>query len=85
MTVTRSDGSEDIRLVSVDNAHRSQIERVLDSALTELAASTGSPQRAHQALLALLGERLLPSQTDADDLADDRTLFDEGLRSIRYG
>ncbi|MDE0701950.1 MAG: hypothetical protein OXH61_14650 [Acidimicrobiaceae bacterium] len=85
VTVTRSDGSEDIRLVSVDNAHRPQIERVLDSALTELATSTGSPQRAHQALLALLGERLLPSQTDADDLEDDRTRFDEGFRSIRYG
>lgn len=85
VTVTRSDGSEDIRLVSVDRAHRPEIERVLDSALTELTASTGSSQRAHQALLALLGERLLPDQTDADELEDDRVRFDEGLRRIRYG
>ena len=54
VTVTRSDGSEDIRLVSVDSAHRSQIERVLDRALNEIGDATGSAQRAHQALLALL-------------------------------
>ncbi len=85
VTVTRSDGSEDIRLVSVDSTNRSQIERVLDSALTELATATGSPQRAHQALLAVLGERLLPIQTATDELSDDRVRFDEDLRSIRYG
>ena len=66
MTLTRADGSEDIRLVSVDSAHRSQVERVLDRALNEIGDSTGSAQRAHQALLALLAERLLP-----DPILDD--------------
>ena len=63
VTVTRSDGSEDIRLVSVDSAHRSQIERVLDRTLDEIGDATGSAQRAHHALLALLGERLLPASS----------------------
>ena len=63
VVLTRADGSEDIRLVSVDSIHRSQVESVLNDALNELAGVTGSSQRAHHALLALLGERLLPAST----------------------
>jgi len=63
ITVTRADGSEHARLVGVDDGHRSHLERALDGLLDEMAGLTGSPQRAGHALLALLGERLLPSRT----------------------
>ena len=63
VTITRPDGSEHIRLVAVDNAQREDLDMSLDRVLEELENLTGSRQRASQALLALLSERLLPDQT----------------------
>lgn len=60
VTITRPNGREHIRLVSVDQAHRDRLSDALDRVVEELATVTGSAQRSNQALLALLSERLLP-------------------------
>ena len=59
---TRPDGGEDARLVGFDRSLRPRLEAVLESAVSELADLTGSPQRAHESLLALMGEKLLPAR-----------------------
>ena len=61
LTVTCADGTEYVRLVGVDRDQRDAYEGVLDDALARLINLTGSPARAQQGLLALLGERLLPA------------------------
>ena len=61
LTVTRADGTEYVRLVGVDQDQRDACEGALDAALVRLTDLTGSPARAQQTLLALLGERLLPA------------------------
>ena len=61
LTVTRADGTEYVRLVGVDQNQRDACEGALDDALARLTDLTGSPARAQQTLLALLGERLLPA------------------------
>ena len=61
LTVTRADGTEYIRLVGVDQDQRDACEGALDATLARLTDLTGSPARAQQTLLALLGERLLPA------------------------
>ena len=61
VTVTRSDGSEYIRMVGIDARKRPDLESALDGVLADLAPIAGSAQRAEQSLLALLGERLLPT------------------------
>ena len=61
LTVTRADGTEYVRLVGVDQDQRDACEGALDAALARLTDLTGSPARAQQTLLALLGERLLPA------------------------
>ena len=66
VTFTRPDGREDVRLVSVDHAERDQLDLALDGFIQQLTEVTGSPQRTQHALLALLGERLLPSPGAAD-------------------
>ncbi len=58
--VTRSDGREHDRLVALDDADRPLTERTLDDALAGLESALGSKERAEKALLACLGERLLP-------------------------
>ena len=69
VTVTSADGNEHARLVGVDQALRPEAERALKNVLQELTKITGSPLRAHHALLALLGERLLPdTATPAEEL-----------------
>ena len=78
---TRPDGSEHIRLVGVDCHERDDAAKALDSALEELVKRIGSPHRAQQALLAILGERLLPEQTCAQP--EDR--IDSGTKRIRNG
>lgn len=60
---TRPDGGEDARLVGFDRSLRPRLEAVLASAVEELADHTGSPQQAHESLLALMGEKLLPAQS----------------------
>ncbi len=61
LTVTRADGTEYVRLVGVDQNQRDACEGALDATLARLTDLTGSPARAQQTLLALLGERLLPA------------------------
>ena len=68
VTVTRSDGSEYIRMVGIDTQKRPDLEGALDRVLADLAPVTGSAQRAEQSLLALLSERLLPAADGAGDL-----------------
>ena len=67
VTLTRSDGSEHVRLVGIDENERPEAERALDAALADLTAVTGSPQHANKVLLALLGERLLPEEAEGAD------------------
>ncbi len=69
-TVTRSDGAEQPLLVSMDRESRREATRAFDDALAKLAAITGSQQRAQHTLLTLLGERLLPSSSSHDDVAN---------------
>jgi len=64
MTITRSDGSEHVRLLAVDHEQRAQVDQAIDEAVEDVARLVGSPQRAHQALLARLGERLMPPRHD---------------------
>jgi hypothetical protein len=68
VTLTRSDGSEDVRLVGIDEHERPEAGQALDAALAELTKITGSPHRAHNVLLAALGERLLPQQGEHEEL-----------------
>ncbi len=56
---TRQDGSEHVRLLELDDRQRRQADEVFDRTLRELEPLVGSTQRAHAALLALIGERLL--------------------------
>ncbi len=63
--LTRPDGSEHVRWVGVDGNERSEAENALDAAVERLTEVTGSSQRAHRVLLALLGERLLPVPPEA--------------------
>jgi len=69
VTITRSDGSEHVDLVGIDQLQRDRIDRALDGVLKELQEIVGSQRRARKALLALLGEQLLSEQTDSDDEA----------------
>ena len=66
VTLTRSDGSEHVRLVGIDENERSEAETALDAAVGDLTELTGSRHRAHKVLLALLGERLLPERAESD-------------------
>ena len=67
VTFTSPDGREDFRLVSVDHRDRRYFESALDDLIAKLTAVRGSPQRTQHSLLALLGERLLPSKAQRDD------------------
>ena len=70
VTVTRSDGIDQPLLVGVDEHLRLEAEHALDGVLTAFSELTGSRRRAHNALLALLSERLL------DDLGADNAASD---------
>lgn len=56
--VTRPDGHEHVGLVSIDQNERQTADDALDSLLNKLTEVFGSQIRAHNAVLALLGERL---------------------------
>ena len=75
LTVTRSDGMEHHRLVDVDQNQRPLIDEELDRTIDRLVRIIGSPNRANNALLAVLGERLLDTQSDVminDNLSMER-------------
>lgn len=67
VTITRSDGNEHSRLVSIDKNQRQDVDRALDHVLGELAVTVGSQHQAHKTLLALLGERLLEERVGSND------------------
>lgn len=71
VTITRSDGSEFIRLVAVDHEHRPALEFALDGILDDLSEITGSNGQGRQSLLALLSERLLSDLDGANDISID--------------
>ena len=83
VTVTRSDGSEHVRLVAVDHKQRDDLDQALNGVLDEIANLTGSTQRAQLSLLALLGERLLPDRKDAD--GDREVQFNRGQQRTHHG
>ena len=60
VTITRPDGREHDRLVAVDETDRPLAEKVLEDTLARLESDLGSHEQAEKALLACLGERLLP-------------------------
>ncbi len=76
VSLTRSDGREENRLVSLDPVLRSAAE----DALRRLTREAGSPLRARHALLALIGEQLLAG-TEADEVVD----FDAVVRRASHG
>ena len=67
VTVTTPEGAEGHRLVDLAAADRPVAEQVLAAAIAELEARLGSPHKARSALLALLGEHLLPVVTPMSD------------------
>ena len=81
VTITRSDGSEHVGLVGIDERQRHKADKVLDDALDELQGIIGSPHRARKALLALLGERLLSESADSGGEAK----FDFLSKRARHG
>ena len=82
VSVTRPDGREVVRLVGVDQHHRPAVEGVADNALRELSPTVGSPQRALNALIAILGERLLP---DSDAYGEISSVSDSLDQQVGYG
>ena len=86
VTVTRPDGTEHIRLVDIDGSQRRQVDAALEKVLDELGEVIGSPNRARNALLALLGERLLAEQSDVEQPdTEENVPIDFTERRIRHG
>ena len=78
VTFTRPDGAEHVRLVDLDEDKRRSADAVFNRHLGELAEIVGSSQGAHAALLAIIGERLLP---DPSDRPSDAGRFHKGERA----
>ena len=64
VTFTRPDGAEHLGVVTVRDAERSEASRALDAALDALAEVAGSKRRGTEALLAVLGERLIGAEAE---------------------
>ena len=84
VTVTRSDGTEHVGLVGIDQHRRRQVDEALDRTLDELGQIIGSPHRAHNALLACLGERLISVQHDMDE-SEGTLPVDFTIRRLQHG
>ncbi len=67
ITVTSADGREEHRLAALDERDRPAAQTALHSAVDSLTGSLGSETKAKMALLALLGEQILPAVTPAVD------------------
>ena len=67
VTVTRPDGREHVALVGVDDRDQQMVSDVLDKALGRLVPTVGSERRGLSAMIAIIAERLLPSEDAADD------------------
>ena len=84
LTVTRPDGREVVRLLSVNLRQKGPCEDILDMALAELADlgdSFGGGQYAQHSLLALLLERLFPHD-EMTETATPRKLAATGVSSV---
>ena len=75
VTITRSDGREHDRLVAVDENDRPIAKKIFEDALARLERDLGSYEQAEKALLACLGERLLPQliETTPKPVTDSNT------------
>ena len=80
VTITRPDGREHDRLVALDEIDRPLAEQVLEDTLARLEADLGSNEQAEKALLACLGERLLPQPVEGTPEA----VADSITRSTRH-
>ena len=67
VTVTRPDGREHVALVGVDDRDQQMVSDVLDKALGRLVPTVGSERRGLSAMIAIIAERLLPSEDATDD------------------
>ncbi len=67
LTLTRPDGKEHVALVGVDDRDQQMVIDVLDRAMGQLVGTVGSEKRGLSALIAVIAERLLPSEDVADD------------------
>ena len=67
VTVTRPDGREHVALVGVDDRDQQMVSDILDSAMGQLVPTVGSEKRGLSALIAVIAERLLPSEDATDD------------------
>ena len=85
VTLTRSDGSEYIRLVGIDTNQRCHVDAALDRMLDELTRIIGSRYRGQDALLALLGERLLVERKDVEQLDRENIPIDFAEERIGHG
>lgn len=71
IVVTRSDGSDCIKFVGVENRHRQTLEERIDEIISELEGMLGSPEQAQSALTAILGDRMIPEQRTSIQDTDD--------------
>lgn len=78
LTVTRPDGTEEFRLVSVDESQRRHVQEALDEMVSTLGATFGSTNATEEALLAVLGDRFFvhverPTAKETNMLNDGAT------------
>ena len=67
VTITKPDGTDLPLLVGVDQEVRPEAEHALKETLLRFTVITGSRQRAHETLLALLGEGILPNSGSQEE------------------
>ena len=64
VTVTRADGREHARFVNIQADQRDGLSAVLDEAIARIEQMVGSGEKAQQALLAMIGERVMEGSED---------------------
>ena len=67
VTVTRPDGREHVALVGVDDKDQQMVSDILDTAMDHVVATVGSEKRGLSALIAMIAERVLPSDDAIDE------------------
>ena len=67
VTVTRPDGREHVALVGVDDKDQQMVSDILDTAMVQVVATVGSEKRGLSALIAMIAERVLPSEDAIDE------------------
>ena len=83
VTVTRPDGSEQARVVAIDDAQRRDLQDHLDALIARATALTGNAAQGLEAALGLLGERLVPGHAgDISPSAGSVPASSERLRKV---